>query len=84
MIWLLTRSGVVTGLKGVEAARRLPGVLEVAINAREGDILTHVVDLPTRNRGGYIVAEGKNETIARARLEAAREMVWINTSPALS
>lgn len=84
LTWLLTRSGVVTGFQGVEEARALPGVLEVHINAVEGDILTHVVDLPTRDRGGYIVAEGENETIARARLEAAREMVWINTSPALA
>lgn len=83
MTWLLTRSGVVTGLRGVEEARRMDGVIEVTINAREGDILSHVVDIPSRERGGYIVATGDSATQARERLDAARARVWINTSPAL-
>ncbi len=83
MTWLLARSGVVTGLRGVEEARRIDGVIEVTINAREGDILSHVVDIPSRERGGYIVATGDSATQARERLDAARARVWINTSPAL-
>jgi hypothetical protein len=83
MMWLLTRSGVVTGLEGVEEARRMDGIVEVFINAREGDILSHVVDIPSRERGGYIVAMGDSAAQARERLDAARARVWINTSPAL-
>lgn len=82
--WLLTRSGVVTGFDGVEEARAMPGIVEVVIHARTGDILSHVVDLPSRERGGYIIARGATGEMARERLEATRERVWINTSPALS
>ncbi len=82
--WLLTRSGVVTGLEHVDSARTMPGVVEVHINARPGDILSHVVDLPSRERGGFIVTEGDTAAIAMERLAAAREKVWITTSPALS
>jgi len=82
--WLLTRSGVVTGLEGVEAARAMPGVMEVEIRAKEGDILSHVVDRASRERGGYIIARGATAAIAKARLEAAREALRINTSPALT
>jgi hypothetical protein len=81
--WLLTRSGVVTGLQGLDKAREMPGVVEVNIVAEEGHILSHVVDIPSRERGGYIIATGNTAAEARARLEAARSTVWINTSPAL-
>jgi hypothetical protein len=84
LTWLLTRSGEVTSIEGVEEATAMPGVVEVQVAAREGDILTHVVDRPTRERGGFIVARGGTAAVAKARLEAAREQVWINTSPALS
>jgi hypothetical protein len=84
MTWLLTRSGIVTGFQGVEEARRMPGIFELLIIAREGDILSHVVDVPSRERGGYIIATGDSAAQARERLEAARARVWINTSPALA
>lgn len=84
MTWLLTRSGVVTGFKGIEEARALPGVVEVKIAAAEGDILSHVVDIPSRERGGYVVATGDTAVEARERLDAARANIWINTSPALA
>jgi hypothetical protein len=61
----------------------MDGIVEVFINAREGDILSHVVDIPSRERGGYIVAMGDSAAQARERLDAARARVWINTSPAL-
>lgn len=83
MTWLLTRSGVVTGFQGVEEARLMDGVVEVRITAVEGDILSHVVDIPSRERGGFIMAVGNSGAQARERLEAARARVWINTSPAL-
>ena len=84
LTWLLTRSGVVTSLEGVASARQLQGVETVHIAAKEGDILSHVVDRPSRERGGYILATGETATEARENLEAARVQVWINTSPALS
>lgn len=81
--WLITRSGVVTGFQGVEEARALPGIETVRLTAREGDRLTHVVDLATRERGGFIIATGATAATATARLAEAREKVWINTSPAV-
>jgi len=81
--WLLTRSGVVTGFQGVEEARQLPGIVELNIVAAQGDVLSHVVDVPSRERGGYIIATGESAAQARERLEEARAKVWIKTSPAL-
>lgn len=81
MSWLLTRSGVVTGFQGVEEARAMPGIEAVAITAKAGDELTHVVDVHTRDRGGYIIATGATAAVARERLEAARERIGIVTSP---
>ncbi len=83
MTWLLARSGVVTGIQGVDEARHMAGVIEVHITASEGDILSHVVDIPSRERGGYIIATGDSAAQARERLDAARARVWITTSPAL-
>jgi len=84
LTWLLTRSGIVTGFEGVVSARQLDGVETVHIVAKEGDILGHVVDRASRERGGYILATGDTATEAWEHLEAARVQVWINTSPALS
>ena len=81
MTWLLTRSGTVEGFQGVEEALEMPGIEDVRIVARPGDVLTHVVDLPSRERGGYVIATGPTPEAARSRLEAAREKVWINTTP---
>ncbi|MBX3176194.1 MAG: hypothetical protein KF886_02430 [Candidatus Hydrogenedentes bacterium] len=81
--WLITRSGVVTGFQGVEEARAMPGIETVRLTAREGDRLTHVVDLVTRERGGFVMATGSTAAAAAARLAEAREKVWINTSPAV-
>lgn len=84
MTWLLTHSGVVTGFQGIDEARRMPGIFELRIVAREGDILSHVVDVPSRERGGYIIATGESTAVALKRLEAARASVRISTSPALA
>ena len=84
LTWLLTRSGVVIGFEGIEEALALPGVVEIQLNAREGDILSHVVDQPSRERGGYVIAVGDTTETAKVHLEAARNTVRINTSPAWS
>ena len=83
MMWLLARSGVVIGFQGIEEARAMPGIVGLHIVAAEGDILSHVVDIPSRERGGYIIATGDTAAMARDRLEAARAQARINTSPAL-
>ena len=82
--WMLTRSGIVNGIEGAEVARNCPGVVDVHLNAKEGDILSHVVDLPSRERGGYIVTKGPTGEVAKERLDTAREQIRINTSIALS
>lgn len=66
--WLPGVSGEVSAVTGVEAARALPGVRHVCVNAKPGDTLRHVVDAPSRDAVGYVIAEGP--TLAQAQQRA--------------
>jgi hypothetical protein len=57
----------------VDAARRMAGVVEVAVAARPGDVLGHIVDWSGLERVGYVVATGKVASEAAARAKAARD-----------
>ncbi|NIA14381.1 MAG: ATP-grasp domain-containing protein [Nitrospiraceae bacterium] len=70
LLWLSTGSGTVTDIRGEDAARAIRGVEEVVVAARLGDVMGHVVDCPTRDRVGYVMASA--ETAAEA-VEAAQQ-----------
>ncbi|MFP6581350.1 MAG: hypothetical protein VCD00_02200 [Candidatus Hydrogenedentota bacterium] len=56
--WLYSRSGIVEGFDGVDAASKVPGVHDVHLNARVGVSLGHVIDVVSRDALGYAVATG--------------------------
>ncbi len=67
--WIPSRSGMVDRVKGVDRARQYPGVRHVEIAVRAGDTLGHVVDQASRDRIGYVMADG---TAPREAIDAAR------------
>lgn len=77
--WIPYRSGVVKEVAGVDAARDLPGVVEVAMNVQTGITLGHIVDLETRDRGGYVVAVGDTPDEAQDRMRQAVARIQIVT-----
>lgn len=80
--WLSSRSGVVTEVRGVEAARGCPGVVDAVVNVAVDDVLGHVVDCPTRDRVGYMVATGDTAAAALSAAQGARGLCEIITTPA--
>ncbi len=69
------RAGVLEGLSGVEAARAVPGIVEVAISAHPGERL---VPWPEGSRyPGFLFARGRTpEDVERALREAHRRIVF--------
>jgi len=77
--WLETHSGVVKSVKGGDAAAAQPGIITVELAVREGDIMRHVVDKESREKVGFVIAEGANTEEATARIEAAIQKIEIET-----
>ena len=82
LYWIPTRSGVVTEIRGLEAARAVEGLQDVVMTAKPGDVMGHVVDCPTRDRVGYVVATGATAAAAVAAAKRARDCCEVVTSPA--
>lgn len=84
LLWIPARSGVVEAVRGVDAARAAPGVVEVEVNARAGDWIGHALIRQTNERIGHVVAEGiaAEEAMAAARL--ALERCTVETRPTLA
>ena len=84
LFWIPARSGVVTEIRGIEEARGVPGVEEVVMELRPGDVMRHAVDCETRDRVGYVLATGDDaETAVRAAKQAIN-LCQIETRPAYS
>ena len=81
--WLHTRSGKVESVDGEEIAILLPGVEAVHVAAREGDVFAHTIDIPSRDRVGYVVALGVDGTAALAMANTARDAIRVNTQNVL-
>jgi biotin carboxylase len=82
--WLETRSGVVTQVTGIEDAKALPGVRDVVVPAKPGDIMQHIVDCATRDRVGYVLVEADSAEEAQARALTTRAAVTIHVDPTAS
>jgi len=82
LYWIPTRSGVVTKIRGLQAARAVDGVQDVVMTAQPGDVMGHVVDCPTRDRVGYVVATGATAPAAVNAAKRARDCCEVVTSPA--
>lgn len=69
IFWLPAEPGNVVRVEGVEEARRMPGVEDIVLAVRPGDVLEQIVDCATRDRTGYVLASGAGpaEAVANAK-----------------
>ena len=81
--WIPARSGHVEGVEGEDVAKSLSGVMSLHILAQQGDVFTHTVDIPSRDRVGYVVARGADGMAALATAEEARDAIRVNTQNVL-
>jgi biotin carboxylase len=72
--------GEVVAVHGVERARQLPGIEEVVVSARPGDVLLRPTD--SNAAAGMVIAVGSSRSEARARAEAAVAAIHVETRQA--
>ncbi|RMH39898.1 MAG: ATP-grasp domain-containing protein [Deltaproteobacteria bacterium] len=76
------RAGVLRGVRGADAARAVPGVVDVVITARRGDILE---PLPEGHAYlGFAFARGDGPDQVVAALAAARARLDVDVAPRLA
>jgi biotin carboxylase len=78
--YVFPRPGVVVAIRGVERARALPGVAELVVTAREGDLVRQPTD--SNAAAGMAIAVGATRAEAVARAEAAVAAVEVETREA--
>jgi biotin carboxylase len=71
------KPGRVMGVRGAEAAARLPGIADVIVTAREGDIIPPAGD--KRPSGAMVLATGVTRDMALAAANAALNLIEIET-----
>lgn len=81
LFWIPARTGVVTEIRGIEEARGVPGVEEVVMGLRPGDVMRHAVDCETRDRVGYVLATGNDAEAAASAVRQALAALDIVTQP---
>jgi hypothetical protein len=79
-VWLRGHSGKVLSVDGIEAARALYGMAELAIHVKPGDVIRHVTDSAARDRIGYVITVGPTLARAEAAAAAACECVSIRSA----
>ncbi|HEX72226.1 MAG TPA: hypothetical protein ENN65_02815 [Candidatus Hydrogenedentes bacterium] len=77
--WITPSAGVVKAIEGADAARAMPGVEEVTINIRPGDVIRHLTDTAARDRIGWVITVGPTRDIAHACARDAVAAVRIVT-----
>lgn len=77
--WITPHSGVVAEIGGLEAARSIPWVREVVVKAKLGETLRHIVDLPSREQAGWVLAVAPTRAEALQSAAAACGTVQVVT-----
>ena len=77
-----TGAGRLTGVRGVAAARTVPGVVEVGITGTPGQEV--LVRHSFRDRLGYVIARGDSGSVAARAAEAAVRLLAAEFAPASS
>ncbi len=70
--------GVVKKVAGLEAAKQMPGVVEIVLTVKPGDRVRPFFSAP--DRMCYVVAYGKTRQEAKERAEAAKAKIEIDVS----
>jgi biotin carboxylase len=77
--YLTARPGVVVAVAGAGEAAGMPGVTEVRVRARTGDVVRPLT--VSGNRLGYVLARGEDPLDAAANAEAAAALIQVTTGP---
>lgn len=74
LFWIDAGPGTVADIRGLDEARGMSGVVDVVLHTHPGDTLAPLVDCVTRDRVGYVLAEGAGaeEAVRRAKDAIAR------------
>jgi hypothetical protein len=72
--------GQLRGITGIERAGSVPGIRAVKMYYEVGQEVKHMIS--SRERGGYILAEGANTDSALASLDLAEKMITFDVLPA--
>jgi biotin carboxylase len=75
--YAFARPGRVVRVTGADDARRLPGIADVVVTAKEGDIIPAAGD--KRPSAAMVVATGPSGEAARASAEAALALIAVET-----
>ena len=81
LFWIPAAPGEVQAIEGIEEARAVAGVREVVVHTLVGDTLAPIVDCVTRDRVGYVLAEGDTTEDALAAARRAANCCKIRTIP---
>lgn len=73
--YLAPPPGLVVSVRGVDAARRAPGVVEVHVDATPGSMVMAVTS--SLARAGHVIAEGRSAEEAIELAEKARRLIQI-------
>jgi hypothetical protein len=76
------QAGTVVSVSGADAAAAIPGIAEVVVTARPGDIIPPTGD--KRPSGAMVLATGVNREAALAAANQALALIQIETAPASS
>jgi biotin carboxylase len=76
------KAGTVLSVSGADAAAAIPGIAEVVVTARPGDIIPPAGD--KRPSGAMVLATGDSREAALAAANQALSLICIDTAPALS
>ena len=80
LCWIPAHPGIVREVRGLEAAHAVPGIEQMAIAAKPGDVLYHVVDQKSRERTGYVLAAAHTADAALAAAKQACDLCRMVTT----
>ena len=75
-------SGRVTAIRGIAAARKVPGVTEIAVEIDKGNLIKPLQDATARV--GHVISQGENAIAAIQNAETARNIIAIDTQASKS
>jgi hypothetical protein len=81
--WFETHSGNVLSVTGEEDACAVAGVTHVDVTVAPGDVMRHVVDRESRDKVGFVIAEGKTALEANEASKNAVRKIYIETENVL-
>ncbi len=81
--WLYSHSGIVESLDGIEEARAMPTTEAIELTVTPGDLLGHVLDIPSRDALGYVMANGNTPEEAAIHAQQAVDLITIHIKTVL-